>query len=204
MTTIRYSLLAEGVLEYYFIPKLLNKIGENYDLSFVLDKNTKIKQSSNYGKGLVYQKVQIHGESVITRKIPLLVIGLDLDSPDWEHELSQTEKEKIIAKLPKKFPLEKLVTFIPVQSTDYWLLYQAYKCFSVKKYAKNSLESWEIEEIKQVLYGSSKPKQARIFDVCDKILTDFDVEELSNFSYSFKDFYSQIQEFIYYFNLLEE
>lgn len=196
MTKIRYTLLAEGIVENEFIPGLFKKLsaGKNITIS---KSSLSIKQSSGPSKSKVLKLVNLFAKnSILVNDEQLFLVGVDLDSAD--HDLSQLhEQEKQIrALIPDGVDENKAIVFVPIQAFDHWLLYQNYKIKRSEKTTANSLESKSSGEVKKSLYGVSNPDGYLIKSTTKKILDVLDVEELSKQSKSFKHFYDQLPKIL--------
>jgi hypothetical protein len=190
---IRYSLLAEGIAEYYAIELILNKIGQKYNCKFI-QSSLKLSKSANPSKSKVYANIYAFASKSYTSQEALFIVGVDLDSADFEDNQWQKEANSIQQRLPKK--TNHVIIFIPIQAFDYWLLYQKYQIEKTKKPVNHSLEAKNKNEIKAELYGDKNPNRAKIESTCQKILLKIDVEELCAQSISFKRFYDELEFFL--------
>lgn len=196
MTRIRYTLLAEGIVENEFIPGLLQNLSKGKNITFS-KSSLSIKQSSSPSKSKVLKNVNLFAKnSILVNDEDMFLVGVDLDAAD--HDLSQLkEQENQIRELiPTSIEKKKAIVFIPIQAFDHWLLYQNYKITSEKKIDDNSLERKPSNIIKKTLYGKSNPDGYLIKNTTRKVLEVLDIEELSKQSKSFKHFHDQLKNFI--------
>lgn len=182
MTEISYTLLAEGIAEYCGIPLLLEKIGgDNFD--FKIDN----KSPTNPSKS----KVEKYFKQYLIFSGDLFIAGIDLDQQDTEMTAFYSKKKNMLKSMSKA-DKEKTIIFIPIQTFDYWLLYQKSNA------NRNSLESKKPEDIKRQLYGDKKAKAPTITKITEGTISNkfFDIHELCKQSGSFNEFYSDIREFL--------
>lgn len=90
---IRYSLLAEGIAEYFAINLIINKIGDksNYKL---IQSPAKIAKNANPSKSKVYANIKTFANNSLAMQEQLFIVGVDLDEADFEHEKWEKRRAK--------------------------------------------------------------------------------------------------------------
>jgi hypothetical protein len=184
---LRYTLLAEGIIERLFIPAYLKKLALNTSISF---KNS-TKGNNVYSKSKVLKSIKnLVSDFVASETEHLFIMGVDLDS-DVINDNYFNEIKKLEAEIHQYVPKDKIVIFVAVQSFDYWMYYQ-----SNKIHKSNSLEKKNRTDIKSWLYGTSQPNKNDTSIAFNKIFDKIDFELLSKQSKSFNDFHSKIKKYI--------
>lgn len=192
---LKFTLLAEGIVENAFIPELLNKLNPA-KIKFSKSK-LNIKQSANPSKSKVIKYLaDFVNTSLIVNEEDLFIVGVDLDEQDLDSKLFKSQEKEILGIIPKKIDKKKVIVFIPVQAFDHWLLYQSYKIKGEKRLVNNSLESKTSEEVKKKLYGSSNPNIYTIQKRTKEILEVLDISDLVKQSKSFAHFHGQVKVFV--------
>ena len=196
-TRIDYTLVAEGHAEYAFIPAYLKLTAERFNIQVVLSKLGFKGQKA--GKAKVLKEARPIFTTAIGQGHQLLVVGVDLDKPDYEQEQPEHAAEcrlllDSLGKTHKNFG-DRIVHFVTVQAIEQWLAYQSYQINIGKKYPPNSLESKTQDELKRQLYGE-KSNEVITERVATKIASSADFDELARQSRSFKHFHSQVVDFL--------
>jgi len=189
--SIRYTVLVEGIAEGIFIPLLLKRMGLRFEISFSASPIRNIKKAN---KERVISRVEdVAKASLIANNDDLLIVGVDLDAPDYPPELEKhkTQVKMIVDRIPKTLRVRSIV-FVPIQAIDFWLLYQLE---SKGPRVVNSLESKSKTEVKKELYCVSSPDRYKIEQTVSKVMANFDADRLSKQSASFKHFYTQLNSF---------
>jgi len=196
-TRIDYTLVAEGHAEYAFIPAYLRLIAAKFNIQVVLSKLGFKGQKA--GKAKVLKEASAIFSTAIGQGHQLLIVGIDLDKPDYEQEQPGHTAEcrlllDALGKTHKKFG-DRVVHFVTVQAIEQWLAYQSYQTNIGKKYPPNSLESKTQDELKKQLYGE-KSNEVVTERVASKIASSADFDELARQSRSFKHFHNQVVQFL--------
>lgn len=190
--TIKYTLLAEGIVENTFIPLLLDKIHSG-KIKFS-KSNLNIKQSSSPSKSKVLKNISSFvKESLVNNEEDYFIVGVDLDLPDHDLVNFKNQSNSIKSLIPQSIDNSKVIIFIPVQAFDHWLLYQSYKIKNSKRIVNNSLESKSSQIVKKDLYGKANPDSYLINIKAKEILKVIDIADLAKQSKSFNHFYEQIR-----------
>jgi hypothetical protein len=193
--SIKYSLLAEGIVENVFIPAFLNQLLP--EKAKFTKSNLTIKSSSSPSKSKVLKKVSDFVKtSLIVLDEDLFIVGVDLDKPDHDLTHLKSQETELKGLIPDHIDASKVIIYIPIQAFDHWLLYQKYKVDRTARTADNSLESKDSNNVKKALYGTSRPDTYLIRKKANEILEAMSVSDLSKQSKSFKHFHKQIENYM--------
>lgn len=172
-----YTLIAEGYAEYAFIPTYIQVIAAHYQLQAV--RSSLGFKGQNAGKSKVLKEAEPITTAAISRGNQLIIVGVDLDKPDYEKELPKhiNECQTIIQCLGKTYKnySNHIIHFVTIQAIEQWLVYQAYKVGLTSKFSDNSLESKSQNELKKLLYGA-KDNGPYMDRIAEKIAISADYE----------------------------
>ena len=192
-----YTLIAEGYAEYAFLPTYLRIVAEDHQIQAV--RSSLGFKGQNAGKSKVLKESEPITTVAIQKGNQLIIVGVDLDAPDYEIEQSKHKEEcqTVIASLGKTYKKygDRIIHFVSIQAIEQWLAYQAYRINLTSKFSNHSLESKSQNELKKLLYGS-KDNGPYMDRIAEKVASSADYEELANQSRSFAHFHKQVVEFL--------
>ena len=127
-TRIDYTLVAEGHAEYAFIPAYLRLIAAKFNIQVVLSKLGFKGQKA--GKAKVLKEASAIFSTAIGQGHQLLIVGIDLDKPDYEQEqpghtaecrlLLNAQKIRRSNSAFRNCPSHRTMVSIPKLSDKYW------------------------------------------------------------------------------------
>ena len=196
---IKYGYYVEDIAQAIFLENLLpqlikqyqfdNKFSFQKDNHYFTDYGT-ISDSGRNDFDLYYTRYCYF--ALEDYKLDVFFLGRDADS----------QKEKVYKEMLGKIESsldeywrEKIIIFLPVQCTEYWLRY-------IKELKKgmtvDSIGEFEIQRRKRIksnIYGNKKwdERQAYIQELC----SDIDISSLCQLSESFNHFVESIQSFLH-------
>lgn len=196
---ILYTLIAEGFTEYKFIPVYLNRLAEGMDLR---TKRSSVGLSKSHpSKSKILTVVYRLGISALQENNhDLFLVGVDLDQPDHtpeqSHHAAQLDELSAALKTLRTSYSDRIVLYVPVQSIESWLAYQAYKTTGSACPPGHSMESKKQNELKKLLYGNKDADSLKMETVAEAIARKADFTELARQSRSFKHFHDQVIDFL--------